>query len=151
MPIAMVVQIVIENQFQRLINGFALGPPIRTLANPDLQNTVQQIARQSMTEKKAQTLKSHPNWSRTHVFAMVTVVENFPGTSSPSCIWSGLQKFKTMAESNNKNGGQKTKWFNPAPTAFSFDSWREAWGGDELDTILASFKNNIHQCLQREV
>ena len=89
----MVVQIVIENQFQRLINGFALGPPIRTLANPDLQNTVQQIARQSMTEKKAQTLKSHPNWSRTHVFAMVTVVENFPGTSSPSCIWSGLQKF----------------------------------------------------------
>ena len=61
MPIAMVVQIVIENQFQRLINGFALGPPIRTLANPDLQNTVQQIARQSMTEKKAQTLKSHPN------------------------------------------------------------------------------------------
>ncbi len=57
----MVVQIVIENQFQRLINGLALGPPIRTLAKPDFQNTVQQIARQSVTEKKAQTLKSHPN------------------------------------------------------------------------------------------
>ena len=66
---------------------------------------VQQIEMQSMSNKKAKTLEIHPNSSRPHEVAMVTAAENFPGINSPSFTLSGLQKFKTIAESNNKNGG----------------------------------------------
>jgi hypothetical protein len=71
-------------------------------------------------------------------------VENPPATLTPSTTSSGAQKFKTIAESNNKNGGQKTKWFKSENKPLLFESCLGVFGGTELETIMDSFKNNFH-------
>jgi hypothetical protein len=53
MPIAIVVQMVIENQFHMLINGSALLPPMRTLPNLE-----KQIQMQRHSARKAHKLNS---------------------------------------------------------------------------------------------
>jgi hypothetical protein len=105
-----VVQIVIENQFHMLINGLASLPPILTLPKPDFQKQVKQITMQSVTASTAHKENSQPKLSRIQSLAPFTDVENAPSTFlSFSSTLSGAMKFRMIAASSNKNGGQKTK------------------------------------------
>ena len=110
MPMAMVVQIVIENQFHLLINGRAPGPPIRTWRNLE-----KQMSTDKTTDSVAHATKSQPNRSSTQLLAVVTVRLKAPASITflvtGSCL-SGARKFRTMAASNSKKGGQKTKGFS---------------------------------------
>ena len=97
MPVATLVQTVIANQFQRLIRGFALAPPILTAPKGD-----RAITAQAATDRMEQSVNNQPNLTTIKFLMPVTMLLN----ASPSIRFRLTMKIRAV------NGGQKTQWLS---------------------------------------